>query len=809
MSNRLDFEIEFKSDFHIGAGHGLGQQVDSALLRDPDGVPVLRGTVLEGLLRDSLANLLAADLLKDWRRCTASGAQIPNKAFCGQWAVNEPECPICAIFGSPRHPKRWAVSSARPAGLEAPQSPRPAWRPGETAAQTTTRVRVNPRTRRAEENKLFTREEGDGSLRFRFTVESEVHDAAAGEEAAWLVAAARTLRNLGASKYRGRGECEIHLVDRQQEKALLDRFAALLTKAERRAADQETSAVPVTRISLASPVEDHSYRVRVLIRADEPLLIARRAEAGNQFETLEGIPGGALRGALAWRVAQRAGAEMRQPTSDTYRNFVDLFFRDAVHFSTLLPMQLDKKFAQGYPTLSAPRDLLTCELYPGYKNDDGHGVHSLTWESTPPDKCPICLQTTKTESKLEAVGGFLPLRSRGVGLTTRFRLQRTTEMHIRLQPDTRRVQTGDLFGYVLLEPGQYFVGEITCANETTWKALCQMADLELVGKVNELRLGKASRRGYGKVSLVCETASKSPWRGSEVANRVTEPDKVILTLLSDAIVTDPWGRSEQGFEVDWLRRELGLPKGATVEIATEDQHQRRFSAVRTVDAFNAKLGLPRARDVALIAGSSVRLIFKEITLPELQNLLATAEQRGIGLRRDEGFGRVAFNHPIHQQCASWSDGALMLGTLALGGALQDHDQVRIARFEQEWREKLDTSFTARFTKDFEDGRFETVARLEHVSGATSQGAAEAALAGLGKQEQLLLHPLAGRDKKNFYETDGKPGIEKTFALLGDLRELIAKQQVEASVEPRLWRVGLQMLADRIAEPARRKGQEGR
>ena len=35
MSNRLDFEIEFKSDFHVGAGHGLGQQVDSALLPRP------------------------------------------------------------------------------------------------------------------------------------------------------------------------------------------------------------------------------------------------------------------------------------------------------------------------------------------------------------------------------------------------------------------------------------------------------------------------------------------------------------------------------------------------------------------------------------------------------------------------------------------------------------------------------------------------------------------------------------------------------------------------------------------------------
>ena len=32
MSIRLEFDIEFKSDYHVGAGHGLGLQVDSALL---------------------------------------------------------------------------------------------------------------------------------------------------------------------------------------------------------------------------------------------------------------------------------------------------------------------------------------------------------------------------------------------------------------------------------------------------------------------------------------------------------------------------------------------------------------------------------------------------------------------------------------------------------------------------------------------------------------------------------------------------------------------------------------------------------
>ena len=378
-------------------------------------------------------------------------------------------------------------------------------------------------------------------------------------------------------------------------------------------------------------------------------------------------------------------------------------------------------------------------------------------------------------------------------------------MHIRLQPETRRVQTGDLFGYILLEPGQYFVGEITCANEATWEALRQMVGLKPVGEVNELRLGRASRRGYGKVSLVCATASKSPWQGSAIASRVTDPDKVILTLLSDAIVTDPWGRFEQGFEADWLKRELACRRVYRwkLRLRTSSSDASALCAwwMHSTPSWDCR----GARDVALVAGSGVRLMFKGIALPELQNLLDPAEQRGIGLRRDEGFGRVAFNHPIHQQCANWNDGALALGDLALGSALQDHDQVRVARFEQEWREKLDDKINPKL---FAHPPFETVARLEHVSGATSQQAAAAVLDGLGKQEQLLLHPLTGRDKKNFYETDGRPGVNKVFELLGDLGTLIADQKVEATVEPRLWRIGLQMLADRIARTGPPQGPGG-
>jgi CRISPR-associated protein Csx10 len=74
-------------------------------------------------------------------------------------------------------------------------------------------------------------------------------------------------------------------------------------------------------------------------------------------------------------------------------------------------------------------------------------------------------------------------------------------------------------------------------------------------------------------------------------------------------------------------------------------------------------------------------------------------------------------------------------------------------------------------------------------------------------EELLPQTLKGRDKKNFFETDGKNGMEMIDRLLGEMASLI-KLRTPAH-GPQAWRIGLQMLAARIAEPARQNAQERR
>ena len=53
-------------------------------------------------------------------------------------------------------------------------------------------------------------------------------------------------------------------------------------------------------------------------------------------------------------------------------------------------------------------------------------------------------------------------------------------------------------------------------------------------------------------------------------------------------------------------------------------------------------------------------------------------------------------------------------------------------------------------------------------------------------------------------------MKKVAILLGDLQQCV-EEHVDANTQlrPQLWRIGLQMLGERIAEQARQKAQERR
>lgn len=735
----LIFEIKFTSNYHIGAGYGKGFGLDSALLREADGTPVIRGSTLAGLLRNGAYRLLGLPPLQKYKRDRV----------------------LRQIFGDPAHPRRWHISSARPVERRIPD------------AQTVHRVRVDPRLRRAEPRKLFSLEEGLAGQTFQFSIHWPTCDKVALDEAAFLVAAARYVRQLGRSRRRGLGECQVHLTEVHGASAekdaavswqdwFLERFQKAWLQGEPAQGDESAGSADLPSVGPAKS-SGYGVRVRIILRLDEPVLIAERAPAGNQFETRPFIPGTSILGALANLAAARA--DLSNPQH--YRDFVCLFRRGGVFFSPLYPAHEYRNFL--YPTIPAPLGLLTCAVVPFEGSSSGHGVYRAGTHDT----CPKC------NNRLEPVSGFVVLKERE---PYTLRPERSSELHIQIDEQTGRVRSGQLYGYTVLSAGQYFIGELLCADEASWERLQEMTNIAEKSPLT-WRIGKARRRGYGQVTAWLERcdASPSPWVLLPLDMRVTDPTREMsLTLLTDTIMADPWGRQATGFEREWLEPALGL---GPLEILDA------YARTRVVDSFNATLGLPRWRDTALIAGSVVW--FRLLAPPDdWLERMRRLETDGIGLRRNEGFGRVAFNHPVYEQRETLRDSAIRL----------DAD-MRLTRkplrdtFVRRWEEKLAGLSGKR------DSRFLALARWLYAHRDESPAALKEKLAALAGLEQafrqpdrVLIEAIGGpsefgvRSKENFFARDGAPTVKSVCELLESLE----------GEDRSNWPRGIELLADWLA-----------
>ena len=639
-------------------------------------------------------------------------------------------------------------------------------------------------------------------------------------EAALLTAAARMVRHLGAGRRRGRGWCGIHLQQvagwsvkqgesQPDEAAMLQRFENWWLLGE-----PVTDAIASKKnTEFAMPTQTgQPLRLVMVLRADEPILIARRAEAANQFDGLEYIPGFVLRGALAGLVANRN--DLDNPASAVYRAFTRLFFRDRVRLSPLYPAYVGGS-DHVTPSLPAPQDLFINELNPREEHLAGdHPVYNARQAAKKDFKDNVNGVSLKFEpaDRFLAVAPDLPLA----------RVKRDTEMHVTLHEDTGRAKDQELFGYVALEAGQYFVGEMIFDDKADWEALRTLTGLPepaapspgiepVIGNASAeftLRIGKASRRGYGKVTSALFQArptSGSVWEGLPLDQRVTTVDQpLVMSFVSDAIVLDPWGRSQQGFDAVWLSEAIGIKVKITEESGADGtSYSLQFARGKTIDSFNNHMGLPRHRDIALVAGSAVTLdIVEPLTLDDLQTRLGEAEAHGIGVRRGEGFGRIIFNHPMHDNaCAQVGNVSIRLpNPLRLGIIPSVFDEE--TSFQSVWANILRQTDWG----DLKHEEFGGLVREIQVAQLSSVSDAQSFLDNYGKPETVMLGGLPGRQKPNFFEEKNDKGNLRPGPGLRLLLSLFSQLAQYAGASSAKWRMGCVMLADHLGQIVPEKGE---
>jgi CRISPR-associated protein Csx10 len=348
-----------------------------------------------------------------------------------------------------------------------------------------------------------------------------------------------------------------------------------------------------------------TYRVTLL----EPTLVTALAGDPNSAVAFDYLPGSVLRGAVIGKYLRGKIVDPDKFSADTDAR--GLFFNGATRYLNGYLLENDER------TLPTPQS---------WQREKGEETPLYDFAIEPPDDgekqwqgvgMPVCLLTDDSVCLVQPdrLVTVHTARTRRFGRAMPERKIRDDEI------------PGAVYRYDALAAGQTFEAAIVCDNDAAAAKLLPL----LTG---EATLGGSRSAGYGRVALHNAKRDAATWR--EAGGTLT-PDvdgKLIVTLLSDALLREANGQ----FVVDPDVVTAALEVSMKVPEGTLGQPEA-FLHGKTIGGFNRKWGLPLPQVLAVGMGSVFVYGKRNCNVDKLSEL----EARGIGERRAEGFGRVAVN----------------------------------------------------------------------------------------------------------------------------------------------------------------------
>lgn len=371
-------------------------------------------------------------------------------------------------------------------------------------------------------------------------------------------------------------------------------------------------------------------RIRLDVETKQPVVLARSHFSGNIVYTMDYIPGSALRGAMASRFIERLGKP-----EDNWEKFKKYFCSDMVRFENMY-------MAEGSSyVIPIPLSSKTCKAYNGFRWDDKqtgphHGVSDYLTKGIP-DYCPKC----KHETPLENITGFYSVPHRdsytqieSVDIKKRF------SIHNEIEDETQRTKEGILYTLEQIGEEQEFKGSIICADNGIRDDFTN----DVIGEDDEfyLYVGQARSRGMGQIGIKWAFDDFSFDQGffPPLEERFNGFDEKCfsVTLYSDVILVDEYLRCLTSLSSSYLSKIL------EVELIPV----KIFSTYHIVSGWHSGARLPKEDDVAITKGSTFLFQYNGNEREKLVKGLNTLEEEGIGLRRNEGFGRIVICGPYHR-----------------------------------------------------------------------------------------------------------------------------------------------------------------
>lgn len=352
--------------------------------------------------------------------------------------------------------------------------------------------------------------------------------------------------------------------------------------------------------------------VQYTLHLEEPVKMGRQGSQ-TSTEALTYLAGSTIRGAVLTKVIR-----------DWYGEESEDLAGNAEKRSTLFR---DTYFYDAFPCVGN-REMIPV---PAVYYADKHKVREARAEEEKNRSCPVsvhcCISDVPSEGEVRlGAGQYCCFEDRYI---RNYSVHKEANLHIRVGKDE---EDSAVFRYEAIAAGQDFTGLIRCKNEEEAEKYRKAVTGEI------FYLGGSRGSGYGRcIVSSAELKSYEDVRSAYPASAGSESSGFTVYALSNLILLNKDG-SETGYiPADLLESILKVSKVRPV---------RAFSGITRTAGFNHTWKSDLVQRSSVTMGSVFTFACEGTPDPEGIRLL---EEKGIGQRRQEGFGRVLINPDLERK----------------------------------------------------------------------------------------------------------------------------------------------------------------
>ena len=605
--------IRLQSPLTSAAGEGRVGVVDRDVAFDDLGLPILPSRRLKGLWREAYRDVADA-----WKLCGES--PIPVEDIFGKSGQKPGDGDACMFIANAELQEALSLRE----WLKYLQHDKKLHPDDVIQHFATVRAQtaIDRRTGAALENTLRLTRTLKADLVFRARIRFFEPPDNALLNALSLGAAA--LQHMGTARTRGLGKVSCRLLARDANGQCRDLTNEVLSndalplipetdlaQSTQTSKGQTTTAPPSNR-----PVPTHLLRYRIKLAA--PAVIPMADGDPNIVMTRRDVPGSNIWGAAAWHYLSQPN---HTSEDDAFRH---AFLDGSLRFLTAYP---EADNSEGFNEI--PQRMIPIPHSMRKFKEDEKLVDFL--EQPPEDLKDM--PTKRLDQRYARISEGR-LETQAVKTELNYHHARAEDRRIGRALGAENPNGGALFTYEAIEAGQSFQGAVLGSEN-------DLKNLQSWLQGGQIRIGRSRSAQYGEAEFEWiddtpqELNGRVEWDGfDEQPSDVPDSDKrLIITTLSPLLTVNDYGHPEARF-----------PKGELADVLDLETSELKlcsnYTRTEVIGGYNSHLRLPRQQWPAIASGSV--FVFKaEKTLD--QKHLLQLEYDGLGLRKGEGFGRIAVN----------------------------------------------------------------------------------------------------------------------------------------------------------------------